>query len=95
MAAYVIADVNITDPEKYEGYKKLAPEAVAVHGGKFLARGGASVVLEGSWNPNRCVIIEFPSMEQAQRFYKSAEYSAAREARKNASDFNMIVVAGL
>jgi uncharacterized protein (DUF1330 family) len=94
MAAYVIADVDVTDPAKYEDYKKLTPGAVAKHGGRFLARGGQTVVLEGNWRPGRVVVIEFPTLEQARSFYTSVEYTAARRARAGAAKMNMVVVDG-
>jgi uncharacterized protein (DUF1330 family) len=95
MAAYVIADVEVTDPAKYEGYKKLSPEAIAKHGGRFIARGGQTVTLEGNWRPGRVVIVEFPTFEQARNFYTSVEYTAARRARAGAANFKMIVVDGV
>lgn len=94
MAAYVIADVEVTDPAKYEGYKKLTPDAIAKHGGRFIARGGQTATLEGNWRPGRVVIIEFPTFEQARNFYTSVEYTAARRARAGAATFKMIVVDG-
>ncbi len=94
MAAYVIADVEVTDPAKYEDYKKLSPTAVAKHGGRFLARGGQTAVLEGNWRPGRLVVIEFPTLEQARNFYTSVEYTAARRARAGAAKMNMVVVDG-
>jgi uncharacterized protein (DUF1330 family) len=94
MAAYVIADVDVTDPAKYEDYKKLTPGAVAKHGGRFLARGGQSAVLEGNWRPGRLVVIEFPTLDQARNFYTSVEYTAARRARAGAAKMNMVVVDG-
>ena len=94
MAAYIIADVDITDPLKYEDYKKLTPAAIAKHGGKFVARGGQTATLEGTWKPGRVVIIEFPTFEQARNFYSSVEYTAARRARAGAATFRMIVVDG-
>ena len=94
MAAYVIADVEITDPAKYEDYKKLTPGAIAKHGGKFVARGGQTATLEGNWKPGRVVVIEFPTFEQARNFYTSVEYTAARRARAGAATMKMIVVDG-
>jgi uncharacterized protein (DUF1330 family) len=94
MAAYIIADVDITDPAKYEDYKKLTPGAVAKHGGRFVARGGQTATLEGTWKPGRVVIIEFPTFEQARNFYTSVEYTAARRARAGAATFRMIAVDG-
>jgi len=94
MAAYIIADVDVTDPVKYEDYKKLTPGAIAKHGGRFVARGGQTATLEGNWKPGRVVIIEFPTFEQARNFYTSVEYTAARRARAGAATFRMIAVDG-
>jgi uncharacterized protein (DUF1330 family) len=95
MVAYVIADIDVTDPEKYEVYKQLAPPAIAKHGGRYLARGGHMAVLEGDWKPGRVVVLEFPSLDQAKTFYASVEYTAARRARGNAAKMNIIVVEGV
>jgi uncharacterized protein (DUF1330 family) len=94
MVAYIIVDSEILDPAKYEEYKKVTPQAIAKHGGRFLVRGGQSVVLEGDWRPNRVVVIEFPSLEAARNFYTSVEYTAARRARAGAARMNMIAVDG-
>jgi uncharacterized protein (DUF1330 family) len=94
MVAYVIVDAEILDPVKYEEYKKLTPQAIAKHGGRFLVRGGQSAVLEGDWRPNRVVVIEFPSLEVARNFYTSVEYTAARRARAGAAKMDMIAVEG-
>jgi len=95
MSAYVIADITVTDPERYEDYKKLAPPAIAAYGGKYVARGGKSEKLEGSWDPNRIVILEFESTEKAKQFIDSPEYKEARELRHKTATSNMIVVEGL
>jgi uncharacterized protein (DUF1330 family) len=94
MTAYVIASVNITDPEKYKGYQALTPGAIAAHGGKFVVRGGAMEVLEGEWPRPRVVVLEFESMDAAKKFYNSAEYTAARAKREGAAEFSMVVVEG-
>ena len=65
MSAFVIVDVEVNDPIGYEDYKKLAAPAVALYGGKYLARGGKNETLEGDWRTNRLVILEFSSVEQA------------------------------
>ncbi len=95
MPAYILVDVQVTDPQKYEAYKLLAPEAIRKYGGRYLARGGATEVLEGSWTPNRSVILEFPDMARAKTFYDSPEYRAARAAREGAARMSMFVVEGL
>ena len=96
MPAYVIADIEVSDQAKYEGYRALSPGAIAAYGGRFLSRGGNMQVLEGTWAPSRVVIVEFPTAAQAQKFYDSPEYRAARQARAGATNrFNMIVVEGV
>lgn len=96
MAAYLLAEASVTDPVAYETYKQLAQTAIAQYGGRYLVRGGTSEVLEGAWSkPPRLVVVEFPSVEQAKRFYASPEYRAAREARKEAATMNMLVVQGI
>lgn len=94
MKAYVIVDVTITDPERYEAYKKLTPGSLVPFEGKFLVRGGACETLEGSWHPGRIVILEFPSMEKAKAWWSSAGYAPAKALRQSASDTQMIVVGG-
>jgi uncharacterized protein (DUF1330 family) len=93
--AYIIANMTVTKPEVYEGYRALAAPAVAKHGGRFLVRGGKHEVLEGAFPGKRVVILEFPSFEQAKVFYDSVEYLAAREKRRGAADFNMLIVEGV
>jgi len=95
MTAYIIADVRVTDPVAYEVYKSLTPDAIAKNGGRFISRGGETAVLEGDWQPNRIVVLEFPDVAAAKAFYDSPEYRKAREARRDAADFKMIVVEGL
>ena len=82
MPAYLIVDCEVTDPERYEAYKQLAPPAIAKYGGRYLVRGGEMTPLEGDWRPNRVVVLEFPDVETAKRFYASPEYARrARETR--------------
>lgn len=95
MTAYVIASVNVTDPEKYKNYMALSPAASAAFGGKFIARGGNLKVLEGDWPRPRVVIIEFPTRAAADAFYDSPLYVAARAEREGAAEFSMIVVDGV
>ena len=95
MAAYLIARVNVTNPDKYENYKALAPADISKFGGKYLARGGATKVLEGDTESRRVVILEFPDMDTARAFYSSPEYAAARAERKGAADGQFLIVEGL
>jgi len=95
MPAYVLVDCEVTDPVRYENYKKVAPPAIAKYGGRYLARGGAVSVLEGDWQPNRIVVLEFPDSDTARRFYDSPEYRVARAERSGAANMNMLLVEGL
>lgn len=96
MPAYVIADVKVSDPEKYKQYMALSPKAIEDAGGRFLVRGGAHEVFEGDWKPTRMVMAEFPDMAAARAFYDSQQYRAARALRADATEFfNMIVVQGV
>ena len=95
MPAYVINDMEVTDPQQFEDYKKLSPATVLQYGGKFLARGGATETVEGEWAPKRLVILEFPSVEQAKAWVNSPEYAPARRLRQKASRSNIIIVDGV
>ncbi|HSH07543.1 MAG TPA: DUF1330 domain-containing protein [Burkholderiales bacterium] len=95
MAAYLIAEVDVTDAAAYEEYRKRAPATIAQYGGKYLVRGGATESKEGGWTPARLVILEFPSMEQARRWYDSPEYTPVRAFRQRASRSRLIFAEGL
>lgn len=92
--AYIIANVDVTDPAQYEEYKRLSTIAMQAHGAQICIRGGKVEVLEGDWAPQRLVMLKFPSVEQARTFYNSVEYDAARKARQGAAVMRMIVVEG-
>lgn len=94
MAAYVIADVNVTEPKSYEEYRKMVAPTVAKYGGRFLVRGGACEVKEGDWKPSRVIVLEFPSMEQARKWYHSPEYAPALALRLKAARAKLILVEG-
>lgn len=95
MAAYVVVDISVNDPAGYEEYKKLAPPSISANGGRYLARGGRTEVLEGDWSPGRLVILQFDSIEQARQWLNSQEYSAARQLRHKTATTNMVVIEGL
>lgn len=95
MSAYVILDIEVTDPAGYEEYKKLGPPTVAQYGGKYIARGGQSANLEGDWQPERIVLVEFPTVEQARAWIDSPEYAPARALRHKYAKSKTIVVEGL
>jgi len=95
MAAYVLVDISETDPERATRYRAMSGPSVERHGGQFLARGGAIRVLEGDWQPERLVIIEFASTDAAQAWYDSEDYRQARAVRADAGDWRMVVVDGI
>ena len=95
MAAYLIADIEVTDPEAYAEYRRTVGASIAAFGGRFLARGGATVSLEGNWMPKRIVIVEFPSTERLQAWYGSPEYAPALALRKRASVSSMVMTEGV
>lgn len=95
MAAYVVVDIEVTEPVEYEEYRKLAQATVTAYGGRYVVRGGAVEVLEGDWMPHRLVVLEFESVAQAQAWYASKEYTAATEVRLRTAQTNMILVEGV
>jgi uncharacterized protein (DUF1330 family) len=95
MPAYVIAETEVTDPERYEQYKAAVPAAIAAGGGRFLVRGGELVVLEGDWQPSRLVVLEFEDLAAARSWYASARYQAAKGLREGAARLRMVAVQGV
>ena len=95
MPAYVIVEIDVTDPEQYEKYKAASPAAIAAGGGRFLVRGGELAVLEGDWNPPRLVMLEFEDLETAKRWYESEVYQEARKLREGAAGFRAVAVQGV
>jgi uncharacterized protein (DUF1330 family) len=78
MPAYVVVQIAIDDPASYDRYKVLAPPSIAAYGGRYVVRGGRSEVLEGTWQPARLVVLEFPSVAQARAWWSSPEYAPAK-----------------
>lgn len=95
MSAYVIVQIEVSDPEAYEVYRTRVPPTLELFGGEYLVRGGAMEILEGQWPHPRCVVLKFPSMDQAKAWYASADYEEAKSLRQASSDANMIVVEGV
>jgi uncharacterized protein (DUF1330 family) len=95
MAAYIIVEVEITDPEKYQEYVKVVPPTIAAYGGTFRVRGGKAENLEGDWDPKRIVVLEFDSVARAKEWWASDEYEAPKAMRQAASTARMIVVDGV
>ena len=95
MAAYVIVSIKVQDPVRYEAYKSMVPPTLAAYGGNFIVRGGKLETLEGEWSPERFVIIEFPSADQAKAWWGSMAYAEAKALRQATSASEMIVVEGV
>ena len=94
MAAYVLAEIEITNPEGYKEYAALVPATIQQYGGRFLARGGKTKVLEGDWPERRRVIIEFPSLDAAQKWWDSPEYQKPKALRKANSNGRLVLIEG-
>jgi uncharacterized protein (DUF1330 family) len=95
MSAYVIVQVDVKDPTRYEDYKKMVPPSLEKFGGRFIVRGGKTHTLEGDWAPKRFVMVEFPSVEQAKAWWDSPEYRAARDLRWATAESQMIIAEGI
>ncbi|MCL4530717.1 MAG: DUF1330 domain-containing protein [Chloroflexi bacterium] len=94
MSAYVVVDIDVTNPEGYKEYVKIAPATVTLYGGRYIARGGPNETLEGDWHAKRLVILEFPNSERAKAWLNSPEYAPARALRHKYAKTNMVVVEG-
>ncbi len=95
MPAYLIANVDIKDPEKFKDYMKATPSIIEQFGGKFLVRGGDFEICEGNWNPKRFVVVEFESMQKARQFYNSPEYEAIKGLRLSSAYTEWVFVDGI
>ena len=95
MSAYVIANIKITNAERYADYVKLTPGSIQPFGGRFIVRGGRAEKLEGAIEAHRIVVLEFPSYEQAKDWYESEGYRHAKEIRQSASVSSLILVDGV
>ena len=95
MAAYIIVDLEVTDPTGYEEYRALVPATIEKYGGRYLVRGGQYETLEGDWSPQRVVVLEFDSVERAKAWYDSAEYREPKALRHRTAKAKMILVEGV
>jgi uncharacterized protein (DUF1330 family) len=95
MAAYIIVDLEITDPVGYEEYKKLAGATVERYGGKYIVRGGKCEPLEGDWRPKRIVVLQFENTDRAKAWLNSPEYAEPRKMRHRTAKARIIVVEGV
>ena len=94
MAAYLILDIHVTDPDGYQPYRERASGIIESYGGRYLVRGGAHELVEGEWDADRIVVVEFPSVEQAHTAYNSPEYQEILPIRLGASEGKAILVEG-
>jgi uncharacterized protein (DUF1330 family) len=95
MSAYLLVEIEITDPETFEEYKRLVAPTIAAFGGRYLARGGELAPLEGGWEPGRLVIIEFPSMEGARAWWDSETYESLKPMRLASARSRLLLVEGI
>lgn len=95
MAAYVIVEMEVTDPVGIKEYRKLAAASVAAYGGRFVVRGGNTEVLEGDWQPKRIVVLEFASAARAKDWWGSKDYATARVVRERTAKTRMILAEGV
>jgi uncharacterized protein (DUF1330 family) len=95
MAAYYIVEIDIQDPARFEEYRSKVPATIERYGGKYLVRGGRLETLEGEWRPKRIVVLEFPSIEQAKRWYDSEEYRPLKELRRRTARGHIVLVDGV
>ena len=94
MPAYIIVEVSIQNQSEYEDYKKLTPPSLVPFYGKFIVRGGKTETLEGDWNPERIVVLEFPTVEKAKAWWSSEQYAPAKALRNRTAKTRMILVPG-
>ena len=95
MAAYIIAELEITDPEAFDEYRAGVPETIEKYGGTYLARGGAIETAEGDWSPKRLVILRFESMARAKEWHASEDYRDLKALRQRSANTNLIMVEGV
>jgi uncharacterized protein (DUF1330 family) len=95
MPAYVIVEIDVTDPVTYQEYIQLAPATIKEFGGSYLARGGKTEILEGDWSPKRLVILQFENTEKAKKWLNSPSYSQVKLLRHKAARTNMVAIEGV
>ena len=95
MPAYVVINVTVRDPVRYEEYKQLAAPTVSTYGGRYVARGAPVEVREGDWSPSRLVILEFPDLAHARAWWASPEYAPAKALRESCADTQLVITEGL
>ena len=95
MSAYVLAEIEVTNPDGYKEYTSTVPATIAKYGGRFLVRGGNVEPLEGDWPTRRRVLIEFPTMEAAKRWWNSSDYEKPKAMRRAHSNGRLLLLEGV
>jgi uncharacterized protein (DUF1330 family) len=95
MAAYVVVDIEVQNREQYERYKARVNPSIEMYGGRYLVRGGRVETVEGSWAPQRFVIVEFADVDRAKAWWSSDEYAELKALRQASARTHMIVVEGV
>ena len=94
MSAYVVVSVDVHDPVKYDEYRRMVPPTIAAFGGRFIVRGAPLHEMEGTWPRPRLVIVEFPDVETAKKWWASPEYAPAKALRQANSTADLVIVEG-
>jgi uncharacterized protein (DUF1330 family) len=94
MSAYVVVSVDVHNPEQYDAYRRLVPPTIEKFGGRFIVRGAPLHEMEGKWPRPRLVIVEFPDVETAKRWWASPEYAPAKALRQANSTADLVIVEG-
>ena len=94
MPAFIVVQIDVQDAATYEQYKAAAPASITAYGGRYLVRGGPVEVLEGTWQPARLVVLEFPTAAQARAWWATAEYGPAKRLRQACAATEMILIEG-
>jgi len=95
MSAYLIIDLDVRDPERYEAYKREVPKFIRKYGGEYIVRGGEHEVIEGTWRPNRLVVIRFPNRQAIRNCFADPEYQPLWALRREVASANAVAVDGL
>jgi uncharacterized protein (DUF1330 family) len=95
MRAFIVVDVTVHDPVRYEDYKRMAGPTVSAFDGRYVVRGGKTETLEGDWHPGRAVVLEFPSTQRAKEWWSSEEYRPAKELRQSIATTQMVIFEGM
>ena len=95
MSAYLIVELDITDPAKFQRYRGLVPSLIEKYGGRYIVRGGDTEVLEGNWAPKRIVVLEFETAQKAKELMESEEYRPVKQLRLESANTNMVLVEGV